>query len=133
MLMIDKVKYINIYETIFVILIFLYFYFTNVNLPSEYNVGFYGWLDQSLLYKSANAFYTFDFNPSKHHYPIFYSFIASIFLNFTDYHPFLFIDIICIGLSYLIFRFIAAHFVTGKFFVLPIIFLVFELVRHLTE
>ena len=61
----------------------------------QYPLGWWGWTDQGLYLKSAQAFSHFDFHSSEHWYPILYSLLAAPFVRLMPIHPFFIIDLAC--------------------------------------
>jgi len=66
-------------------------------LPGDYQnpLGWWGWTDQGLYLKSAQAFSRFDFRSSEHWYPILYSLLAALFVRMMPIHPFFIVDLVC--------------------------------------
>ena len=82
---------------------FLFFYIKN-NPLNKIEPSWLGGWDQSKLIQSSYAFINYNLDSTEHHYPIFYSLIASPFFLITKFHGFLFIDIFCIIFAYVFFR-----------------------------
>ena len=61
----------------------------------EHPLGWWGWTDQGLYLKSAQAFSRFDFRSSEHWYPILYSLLAAPFVRMMPIHPFFIVDLVC--------------------------------------
>ena len=61
----------------------------------EHPLGWWGWSDQGLYLKSAQAFSRFDFRSSEHTYPILYSLLAAPFVRVMPIHPFFIVDLAC--------------------------------------
>ena len=100
-----KIKriFIKYSDALLVTSTFLFFYIKNSSL-SEIEPSWLGGWDQSKLIQSSYAFINCNLDSTEHHYPIFYSLIASPFFLITKFHGFLFIDIFCITFAYVFFR-----------------------------
>jgi hypothetical protein len=61
----------------------------------KFPLGWWGWSDQGLYLKSAQAFSRLDLRGTEHTYPILYSVFAAPFTRFMPIHPFFMIDLIC--------------------------------------
>jgi hypothetical protein len=61
----------------------------------EHPLGWWGWSDQGLYLKSAQAFSRLDFRSSEHTYPILYSLSAAPFVRVMPIHPFFIVDLAC--------------------------------------
>lgn len=72
-------------------------YLSYYALPGDYEhpLGWWGWTDQGLYLKSAQAFSRFDFRGSEHWYPILYSLLAAPFVWVMPIHPFFIVDLAC--------------------------------------
>ncbi len=73
-------------------------YFFDLRTPSFHSgyLGWWGWFDQGQYLKSANALLSQDLTPSLHFYPPLYSALGSVFLKFTEAHPFFLINLVCL-------------------------------------
>ena len=58
-------------------------------------LGWWGWSDQGLYLRSAQAFSRFDFRGSEHTYPFLYSLMAAPFVRLMPIHPFFIVDLAC--------------------------------------
>ena len=72
-------------------------YLSALDLPGRYAypLGWWGWVDQGLYLKSAQALARLDFRSSEHWYPIAYSALAAPFVKKMAIHPFFVIDLAC--------------------------------------
>nr|WP_321984161.1 hypothetical protein [uncultured Lichenicoccus sp.] len=66
-----------------------------------YPEGWWGWTDQGLYLKSAQAFARGDLAPAQHWYPLGYSLLAAPFVHVLPMHPFLLVDLACFLATFL--------------------------------
>src|SRR5262245_45647275 len=78
---------------------YVYTYFahpdTPGNSPLEHPLGWWGWWDQSLYLKQANAILHGDLTADKHIVPPLYPAVGAIFLNWSSGHPYFLPDLLC--------------------------------------
>ena len=78
---------------------YVYTYFahrdTPGNSPLEHPLGWWGWWDQGLYLKQANAILHGDLTADKHIVPPLYPAVGAIFLNWSSGHPYFLPDLLC--------------------------------------
>jgi hypothetical protein len=78
---------------------YVYTYFalpsTPGNSPCEHPLGWWGWWDQGVYLKQAEAFLHGDLTADKHFVPPLYPAVGAIFLNWSDGHPYFLPDLLC--------------------------------------
>jgi len=92
---------------VFLVLLYIGFYLANPALPGNnlaYPQGWWGWWDQSQYIESARAMRVFDLSPAKHWFPLGYSLLAAPFTGVLPMHPFFFVDLAGLLISYVAFQ-----------------------------
>jgi hypothetical protein len=67
---------------------------------SDFPAGWWGWWDQSQTLASTRAFAHGILDPSQHWYPLGYSLLGAPFYRNSPEHPFFFVDLACLLLTY---------------------------------
>jgi len=71
--------------------------------------GWLGWWDQAHYLASAKAIARFDLNPDEHLYPLGYPLLGAIFVGSARMHPFYFVDLAALLVTFLAFVEFARH------------------------
>jgi hypothetical protein len=79
--------------------LYVYTYFalpaTPGNRPHENPLGWWGWWDQGVYLKQAEAFLHGDLTEDKHFVPPLYPAVGAVFLKWSDGHPYFLPDLLC--------------------------------------
>lgn len=93
--------------------LYQYRYSTYPSVPgnsAQYPLGWWGWIDQGLYWKSAKAFSVLDLRPASHFYPPLYPLIGALFLPISEMHPFYLVNFVLMaGFFLLVFRLFQPH------------------------
>lgn len=93
--------------------LYQYRYLTYPSVPgnnAQYPLGWWGWIDQGLYWKSAKAFAVLDLRPASHFYPPLYPLFGALFLPISEMHPFYLVNLaLMAGFFLLVFRLFRPH------------------------
>jgi hypothetical protein len=65
-----------------------------------YPLGWWGWFDQSKFLQSTRALARFDLSPAHHYYPLGYALLGAPFARAMPQHPFFFVDLAALLITY---------------------------------
>eukprot|EP01037_Dinobryon_pediforme_P010801 gene10802-10879_t len=110
-------------------LVYAFGYLSHSAVPGNnptYPLGWWGWFDQSMYLRAAQAFSRFDMDPAKHWYPPGYALLGAPFRSAMPGHLFFFPDLACFLLAFLGFASFSRHFAVGRLwaaalFLLPLL------------
>jgi hypothetical protein len=110
-------------------------YLTHSAVPGNnpaYPLGWWGWFDQSMYLRAAQAFSRFDMDPAKHWYPPGFALLGAPFARSMPSHLFFFPGLACLVAAFLGFSSFAGRFGVGRIWAAAL-FLVPLLDRRLVD